>query len=200
MPHPPSKKADSLPRLAITQGDPAGIGPEVIVKALADKSVYQYAQPVVIGSPSCLEEAMHQTGIKHELKLLDSVADVREQPDLLQVVDPAKFNASDCKIGQVSAACGQASVRYFEAAVQNCLSGHLDGVVTCPINKEAVQAAGYHEDLGHQEILARMTGSELTATLLMTDKLKVAHLSTHKSLAAAVAYVKKPILVEKLKL
>ncbi len=91
-------------------------------------------------------------------------------------------------------------MEYFETAVNLALAGQIQGVVTCPINKEAVHAAGYVGDIGHQEILARMTGAGLTATLLMTQGLKVAHLSTHKSLAEAVAYVRRPVLVEKLQL
>ncbi|MDZ7685969.1 MAG: 4-hydroxythreonine-4-phosphate dehydrogenase PdxA [Gammaproteobacteria bacterium] len=93
-----------------------------------------------------------------------------------------------------------AAVGYFEAAVRLAQAGQIQGVVTCPINKEAVHAAGFHGDIGHQEILARMTGANLTATMLMTTGLKVAHLSTHKSLAEAVAYVEEPVVVDKLRL
>ena len=100
----------------------------------------------------------------------------------------------------MSATCGDAAVKYFESAVRLCQDNAVQGVVTCPINKEAVHAAGYHGDIGHQEILARMTGSQLTATMLMTTGLRVAHLSTHKSLAEAVAYVRLPVLLEKLQL
>ncbi len=78
--------------------------------------------------------------------------------------------------------------------------GALSGVVTCPINKVSVQLAGYVQDIGHQEILARLTGARLTATLLMTRGLKVVHLSTHLSLAEAVRYVKKDTIVSKSKL
>ena len=95
---------------------------------------------------------------------------------------------------------GAASVCYFETAVGYGLAGRIDGIVTCPINKVAVQQAGFLSDIGHQEILARLTGAQLTATMLMTQGLKVAHLSTHLSLAKAVEYVRAPILIEKLKL
>ena len=84
--------------------------------------------------------------------------------------------------------------------MQDAILKRVQGIVTCPINKQSVSAAGFIGDTGHQEMLARMTGADLTATLLMTPGLKVVHLSTHKSLAEAVAYVRKPILVDKLRL
>ncbi len=80
------------------------------------------------------------------------------------------------------------------------LAGEIQGVVTCPINKEAIHAAGYVNDIGHQEILARMTGADWTATMLMTPGLKVVHLSTHKSLIEAARYVTRDTVLEKLRL
>jgi 4-hydroxythreonine-4-phosphate dehydrogenase len=103
-------------------------------------------------------------------------------------------------IGQLSAESGRIAVQLFEHAVQLAMEKKVAGVVTCPINKEAVHLAGYLDDIGHQEILARMTGADLTATMLITRGLRVAHLSTHKSLAEAVEYVKQDIIVAKLKL
>lgn len=191
---------DAPPILAVTMGDPAGIGPEVLVKALANPALFAQARPLVIGTPACLKAAMQQTGIKLEVAPCDSLDGLQTQPGRLQVMDPSRFDPAQCQMGQVSAACGEASVRYFEHAVNLCKQGAIAGVVTCPINKEAVQAAGYKGDIGHQEILARMTGAKVTATMLMAGQLKVAHLSTHKSLADAVAYVKRPVLVKKLHL
>ena len=188
------------PLLAITLGDPAGIGAEVIVKAFALTNLYERSLPLVVGSADCLRQAMLQTGINHPLTSVKSVTEVEDRPGGIQVLEPAGFDASRLTMGQVNADCGAAAVRYFEAAVRLCLAGQVQGVVTCPINKEAVQAAGYKGDIGHQEILARMTGSRLTATMLLTRGLKVAHLSTHKSLAEAVAYVKAPIIEQKLAL
>jgi 4-hydroxythreonine-4-phosphate dehydrogenase len=188
------------PLLAMTMGDPAGIGAEIIIKAFAQADLYSQAVPFVIGSPDCLALAMKQTGINHPLKLVNSPEEVTDDSTAIQIVEPVDFCADDLVMGQVASACGEAAVRYFEAAVTLCLQDRVQGVVTCPINKEAVHAAGFIGDIGHQEILGRMTDASLTATMLMTGGLKVAHLSTHKSLAEAVAYVKKPVIVEKLKL
>jgi len=193
------------PRLAITMGDPAGIGAEVIVKAFSNPAIYHRATPFVIGVSDCLDLAMQQTGNQIPVRRITRLHELKEDPDNLQVLEPEAlvsqpFALADLKQGTVSAECGRVAVQLFESAVGYCLAGDLQGVVTCPINKESVHAAGYHDDIGHQEILARLTGSRLTATMLMTTGLKVAHLSTHKSLARAVAYVKQPVLLEKLRL
>ncbi len=189
----------SKPCLAVTMGDPAGIGAEIVVKTFDDSSIFDRARPFVIGSVACLELALEQTGIQVPVNRIRSVDDLIDSSGI-QVLEPVDFDISKLSIGKVSATCGDAAVKYFEAAVRLCQDNAVQGVVTCPINKEAVHAAGYHGDIGHQEILARMTGSRLTATMLMTTGLRVAHLSTHKSLAEAVTYVKLPVLLEKLQL
>ncbi len=188
------------PLLAVTMGDPAGIGAEVIIKAFSNIDLYKRARPFIIGSVDCLRIAMKQTGKKLKLVLIQSIDDLDESSECLQVLEPVSFDVGHFVQGEVSAECGRAAVQYFEAAVNYCLTGSIQGVVTCPINKEAVHAAGYVGDIGHQEILARMTGSLLTATMLMTTGLKVAHLSTHKSLSEAVKYVTREVLLEKLTL
>ena len=192
--------SDTKPLLAITMGDPAGIGAEVIVKAFALANLYERSLPFVVGSVDCLQQAMSQTGIRHPLTSVEVPSDVTDTPGSIQVLESVGFDTDGLTMGRVNADCGEAAVQYFEAAVRLCLAGQARGVVTCPINKEAVQAAGYVGDIGHQEILARMTGADLTATMLLTRGLKVAHLSTHKSLAQAVAYVKAPIIEKKLAL
>lgn len=187
------------PLLAVTMGDPAGVGAEIVVKTFSNPKVFELAQPFVVGSAKCLERAALQTETHVSINSVDSVTDVKPK-HCIQVLEPIDLDILSFAIGEVSPECGHAAVQYFETAVRLCQSGAIQGVVTCPINKEAVHAAGYHGDIGHQEILARMTQAELTATMLMTEGLKVAHLSTHKSLAEAVKYVKTPILIDKIKL
>ena len=190
----------SKPLLAVTMGDPAGVGAEIVVKTFADNAIFERAKPFVIGSAACLQQACVQTGLAADIQPISSVDEVRETTTCIQVLEPLAFDIDSLEIGVVSAACGHAAVQFFEAAVRLCQDRAVAGVVTCPINKEAVHAAGYHGDIGHQEILARMTGSTLTATMLMTRGLRVAHLSTHKSLGEAVTYVTKSALLEKLQL
>ena len=188
------------PKLAVTMGDPAGIGSEVIVKAFADLDAGLAADPFIIGSQGCLELAMQQAGIDLNFIPVAHFDELKSLSSGIGVLDPSEFNVASLRMGEVSADCGHAAVSFFETGVRLCQAGDVQGVVTCPINKEAVHAAGYIGDIGHQEILARMTGAALTATMLMTTNLKVAHLSTHKSLAEAVAYVRRPVIVDKLRL
>lgn len=192
------------PVLAITMGDPAGIGPEVLIKAL-HRQMGQGSglpwTPLVYGHPDNLAEACRLLDMPIPWTLVASpeeAAGVR-RPGLALL--PA-FTGATVKtfLGETSALAGRIAVTCFETAVQHALAKKVQGIVTCPINKESVQLAGFAGDTGHQEILARMTGAKITSTLLMTKGLRVAHLSTHKSLREAVAYVQKPILLDKLRL
>lgn len=187
------------PLLAITMGDPAGIGPEIAGKIFTHERIFSGATPFVIGSAACLESYASLSGLDLDIRRVSSLSDLAPGPGRVEVYEPCSV-APDFEMGKICADCGKASVGFFEAAVNLALEGRVQGVVTCPINKEAVHLAGFDGDIGHQEILARMTGAELTATMLMTTGLKVAHLSTHKSLSEAVAYVKKPVLLDKLRL
>ena len=186
-------------RLAVTLGDPAGIGPEVLVKAFAALPVDQSVNLFVVGSLSPIEQALREAGLDLPIHLIDQPEAAQARYGI-ELLDPFDQSLEGLKRGEASALGGAASVCYFETAVGYGLAGRIDGIVTCPINKVAVQQAGFLSDIGHQEILARLTRAQLTATMLMTQGLKVAHLSTHLSLAKAVKYVRAPILIEKLKL
>ena len=188
------------PRLAVTMGDPAGVGAEIAVKTFANADIFEYASPFVIGSAEALRVAAAAADLDLDIVAAPTAGDCGSEPGRVTVLEPHVLDLADVTTGQVSAVCGEAAVRYFEASIRLAQSGEIQGVVTCPINKEAVHAAGFHGDIGHQEILARMTGAPLTATLLITEGLKVAHLSTHLSLGDAVRYVRTPILLDKLRL
>ncbi len=186
------------PTLAITMGDPAGVGPEIVVKVLSSRHI-DHARVFVVGDVPSLRRAMNETGCELTFTPIDSV-DAIDGCEGIPILEPVDVDHSQVTTGRVSAEAGRAAVGFFECAVDLALSGEIQGVVTCPINKAAVHAAGFVGDIGHQEILARKTGSSLTATMLMTEGLKVAHLSTHKSLAKAVQYVRQPVLMDKLRL
>jgi 4-hydroxythreonine-4-phosphate dehydrogenase len=173
------------PVIAISAGDPAGIGAEVLVKSLASGALAQLCRPQVFGARWAFEAGARAAGVVvPEVQFHD-----------VDIPRPADF-----RFGVVSAACGTIAVRAVEAAAANTASGAAAAMVTCPINKEAVHAAGFVDDIGHQEILSRLTGSKWTATLLMTPGLKVVHLSTHKSLIEAARFVKAATIVEKLEI
>lgn len=192
--------------LLVTMGDPAGIGPEVLAKYLA--CVEEVAQPLLlVGSQAALVRGAAVAGVElpsiHTLPVPSATA--LEKPVALDLgpgvwlYDLGPLPA-DFQFGRVQAACGQLAVQAVELAARLCVSNSAAAMVTCPINKEAIHAAGYVDDIGHQEILARLTGAQWTATMLMTPGLRVVHLSTHKSLAQAVSYIQRDVVLEKLQL
>ena len=191
---------DDRPLIAITLGDPAGIGPEIVVKTLEHAQIYKDCRPVIIGSAASLEEANLQVGGSLAINLLDDLDGVEGRPAIVDLLEPAPLAMDEFDMGKVSAACGKAAVAYIERGISLAASGQVAALVTCPIHKEAIQLAGYHGDIGHQEILARTTDSQDLAVMLMTQGLKVVHLSTHKPLGEAVAYVKRPVIVQRLQL
>ena len=190
----------SRPLIAVTMGDAAGIGPEIVAKALAEPGLRGTCRPVVIGAAWAIDEAAALIGADLRARPIQHVEDADPAPGVIDVLDLDNLAPGDVVTGAVTAAAGRASVEYIEEAARLALAGRIDAMVTAPINKEAVQAAGYHGDIGHQEILGRMAGSTLTATLLMTKGLRVAHLSTHKPLIEAARYVTRENILAKLEL
>ena len=176
-------------------GDPAGIGPEVLAKVLGQM---EFNAPItLIGSRWALQAGAASAGVS--LPDIPTIASPAEQATPLALIDLGG-EPDDFQYGEVSASCGELAVRAIEAATLWCLEETLAAMVTCPINKAAIHAAGYIDDIGHQEILARLTGAHLTATMLMTPGLRVVHLSTHKSLIEAARFVTRDNVLEKLRL
>jgi 4-hydroxythreonine-4-phosphate dehydrogenase len=185
--------------IVITLGDPAGVGPEVAAKVINARHTDLVASaPILfIGSVRALNKGAEAAGVA--LPPLPVVAAVEAAVPGMSLLDLGD-EAESFEFGQVDAHCGRLAVRAVEHAAQACIDGVAAAMVTCPINKEAIHAAGFVDDIGHQEILARMTGAEWTATMLMTPGLKVVHLSTHKSLVEAARYVTRDTVLEKLHL
>ena len=181
--------------ILITLGDPAGVGPEVAAKVLA---AAQPTRPwVLVGAAWALQMGAEAAGVV--LPQVDCISDLAAPPQLglleIDVPRPVDFS-----YGRVNPECGRLAAEAVERAAKACLADQAAAMVTCPLNKEALHAAGYVNDLGHQEILARIAGAEWTATMLMTPGLRVAHLSTHKSLIEAARYVRRDVVLEKLRL
>ena len=182
--------------IAITLGDPAGIGPEVAARILAQGRGEDDEPWILVGPRWALESGVQAAGVN-----LDQIPDFDPQaPAAVSLVDINVPRPPSFCFGEIQIECGRAAVESVEWAARGCLAGDLAAMVTCPLNKEAIHAAGYVDDLGHQEILARLSGAQWTATMLMTPGLKVAHLSTHKSLIEAARYVQRDTILSKLKL
>lgn len=207
-----SPASTTNPLLAVTLGDPAGIGPEVVCKWLAQATTRealaagQY-RVVLVGNAQAWELGLQvalgsdSQQIAAELRALvsrDTTFDAAGEHPLC-LLDVGMPLPESFVYGSVDAQCGQIAVASVEAAADLCLRGVAAAMVTAPINKASVNAAGC-ADIGHQEMLARLAAVDCTATMLMTPGLRVAHLSTHKSLAQAVRYITKDTVLSKLEL
>lgn len=181
-------RREAAVRLGITMGDPLGIGAEVVVKALAawaadpDRPDVRW---VVFGDAPRLEAVRERLAPALEWAVApdDQAATARSEP---VVVVPGP--AVDEPWGRISAAAGHAAYEYIRVAVAAAMAGRLAGVVTAPIHKEAIHLAGVGEP-GHTEILQQLTGARAVAMMLVGGGLRVAHVSTHVSLADALARV-----------
>jgi 4-hydroxythreonine-4-phosphate dehydrogenase len=187
------------PVIAITMGDPAGIGPEVVAKALSSRLVYQICRPLVVGESTTMQAAIRL--VKKPLKLnpVKKVSDTSGNFGIIDILDMHNLNWEKVKAGQVSAECGRASMEFIEEAVKLALDHQVGGMVNAPISKEATMLAGY-PGLGHLEYLAQATGTKEYATMLVAGNLRCVHLTTHYSLREACDHVKKERILGRLKL
>ena len=160
-------------------GDPAGIGPEIIVATLAEMSGEARSQSAVIGNLDLLRRADSILGTA-----LEFVEGVEASNGAVPVVHVATKNQDQIVDGKESPAGGEAAYRYVEKAVELCLAGDISVIVTAPLNKAAMHSAGHHFD-GHTELLAHLTGAKSSFMLLAGDKLNAVHVTTHMSLRNA---------------
>ena len=183
------------PVIAVTMGDPSGIGPEVVTKALSDTEVLSNCRPLVVGNVDVLKATSQKLKIDLNIESVDSTRDMKE--GFISVLDMGNLDARNVDNGVVSAASGKASVEWIIKAGEMAMAGEISGIATAPINKESARMAGY-QDIGHMEILQSLTSAKQVATMLTAGNLRVVHLTTHRSLALAVEYVKEANVLAKL--
>jgi 4-hydroxythreonine-4-phosphate dehydrogenase len=171
----------SVPILGITMGDPAGIGPEIAAKALGEPSIREAARAFVIGDARVMAGAIRLSGHDLAVRPLVRVADATWKPEVVEVLDLANADPTAFPVGRVSALCGRAAYEYIERGVRLAVAGEIDAIVTAPISKEALAAAGMIHP-GHTEILAQLTNTRAYAMLLMGRDLRVIHVTTHVAL------------------
>lgn len=182
------------PVVAVTMGDGAGIGPEVIVPALLDPATQARCNPVVIGDARRLAQAAALLGSTADIATVATVADSRQVASRINVID-LDLLPDDLPWGQLSAVAGHAAYEYIRVASELAVRGDVQAICTAPLNKEALHAAG-HVFPGHTELLAHLTGTEEVSMMLSTPKLKVIHVTTHIGLIDAVRRIE-PGLVER---
>lgn len=177
-------------RIAITMGDPAGIGSEIVVKALTQKSVYEKSIPVVIGDYEALQDAIRFSDLN---LCLNEIQAPEEAVGKLGVVDYINLNylkPGGWRYKENSVLCGEASFQYVVYAIRLAMEGKVAAVITAPISKESINMAGHHYS-GHTEIFAEYTGTKDYAMLLASENLRVIHVTTHCALIEACRLIRK---------
>jgi len=173
------------PILAVTMGDAAGTGPELLTKALVMPEVRDVCRPVVIGDAATLRSAAAITGSGANIRTIDSPAETADDASTIDIVDLANIDAATFVRAKVSPKTGQAAYEYITRAVEFTLAGESHAIVTSAINKAALHAAGHHFD-GHTELLSELCGRPKVTMMLVAGNLRICHVSTHVSLREAI--------------
>jgi 4-hydroxythreonine-4-phosphate dehydrogenase len=185
--HSGPRQRRSLPRIAITMGDPAGIGPEVVLKAVAEEEIRRACIPVIVGDAQLLAHAARTLDLQSGYDIVRSGEPIPEQ-----LSEPIIFHLDNIngiiEPGIESGAAGRAAGGYIEAAVELCAAGSVDAIATAPINKRSLFLGGYSFP-GHTEFLAHLTGSEEYAMAFVAANLRIVLISTHVPLAEAIRLV-----------
>lgn len=174
----------TLPVIGITMGDPAGVGPEVVMKALARADAYALCRPLVIGDAKQLARANLLLNLDLNVVSVPNPEKAKFTQGTVEVIEVGQV-PENLPYGKVSAAAGEAAYRYIERAVKLALERSIDAICTAPINKEALNAAG-HKFPGHTELLAKLTGTNEVSLTLLAPKLRVIHVTAHIGLLDAI--------------
>ncbi len=183
------------PKIGITIGDPASIGPEIALKALMVKEIYELCNPIIVGDFRLLERTSNQLGLKIKLNRLKDVKDSKNEFGIVDVLDLNNVNFDEYRVGEISAKSGNVAFENVKKVIDLALAKEIDATVTGPINKESINLAGHHYS-GHTEIYAHFTNTKKYAMLLAEDSLRVIHVSTHVSLREACDAVKKERILD----
>lgn len=188
-----------LPLLAITLGDPAGTGPELLTKALSLPEVRARCRPLVVGDAAVLDAARAHTGATNRVRAFATPEAAEFAEGELAVLDLKNVDLAKLRLGRADPMCGHAAYEYVKAAAELALAGRVGAIVTSAINKAALNAAGHHFD-GHTGLLAEVCRAPGATMMLVADKLRVSHVSTHVSLRQAIDRVRPERIIKVLQL
>lgn len=188
-----------LPLLAITLGDPAGTGPELLTKALVQPEVRALCRPLVVGDAAVLAQACAYTGSAARVRGFASPEEAEFADGEIAVHDLKNVDLARLQLGRADPMCGHAAYEYVKTAAELALAGRVAGIVTSAINKAALNAAGHHFD-GHTGLLADVCKSPGATMMLAADKLRVSHVSTHVPLRVAIDRVRPERIIKVLQL
>ncbi len=183
------------PIIAVTMGDPAGIGPEIVAKSIADKATFDVARCIVIGDKKVMEKAIKIVGADLKVNVVDSPADGDYSYGVLNMIDLDNIDMSRFEYGKINAMCGQAAFDYIKKSIEITMDKQADAVATTPINKESLHAAEV-DFIGHTEIFGALTGTADPLTMFETNGLRVFFLTRHKSLRDMLDDIKKDRIID----
>ncbi len=177
-------------RIVIPMGDPAGVGPEIVVKAIADPTVWKRAESIVIGDRGIIEKAIELTNSPVKVNVLTSQSEGNFSREILNLIDLQNIDMNYFEYGKVNGMCGRAAYGYIEESVRLALERRADAVVTPPINKESLRL-GNIPYIGHTEIFGALSGTKDPLTMFETKSLRVFFLTRHVSLRTMLDMIKK---------
>ena len=158
----------SKPLIAVTMGDPAGVGPEIVAKSLASEEVTDVADCVIVGDRKCMENAIRIVGADLKINVIQKPAEGQYEKGILNLIDLDNVDMDAFAFGKVSGMCGKAAYDYIARSIELANAGEVDAVSTTPINKEALKAGDVHF-IGHTEIFGALTGTEDPLTMFETN-------------------------------
>ena len=185
------------PRLAITIGDPAGIGPEIVTKALTKPEIYEVCCPVIIGDSSILKMGAEVANVK--IVVDTTLSRIITSYGISELIDLRNVDTEELVMGKSQALGGKASVEYVIEATKLALKGDVDGLVTAPLSKEAMHLAGFNFP-GHTELLADLSGIKESTMMLVSGSLRVVHVTTHVALRGVSDLITKESVLSKIRI
>ena len=181
--------------IAVPLGDPAGIGPEIVARSIADRELFQITDCIVIGDRKVMENAIRITGEDLKVNVVADPAEGDYREGILNLIDLDNIDMERFEFGKVDAMCGKAAFEYIEKSIQITMAGKADAVATTPINKESLRAGGINF-IGHTEIFGALTGTEDPLTMFETNGMRVFFLTRHLSLRAMLDQIKKERVID----
>jgi 4-hydroxythreonine-4-phosphate dehydrogenase len=189
----------TLPIIGITMGDPTGIGPEILVKALSMEEPFRACRPVVFGDREALSRAIQIQKLSATLEAIDQIPRDGYVPQKVFFFPLGQLEAASLRFGQPDRACGEAMARYIKEAVKRAKNRELDAITTCPINKKAMNEAGYLFP-GHTEFLAHLVGARSVAMMFLGSKWRIVLVTIHLPLKDVSRWISKDRILSTLRL
>ncbi len=183
------------PVTAITMGDPAGIGPEIVVGAMLDKGLHECCKPFVIGSIAIIERAAKVLGKELKYNKIDDPDQAKYEYGTIDIIETGDYDTDSIEWGKVQKLAGQMAIDWIMKSIELGMAKKIDAVSTAPIHKEAIKLVGVKEP-GHTEIYQHQTHSPYALTMFSCHKLRVFFVSRHMSLVDACHYATKEVVLE----